>query len=164
VTRRYQTFLTTSQLVGGVIRVVVLEHASGNWAAYFSTDVNMDVETILETGADRWAIEEHFHDVKEVWGAGQQPVRNVWSNIGCWHLNTWLYTMVELASWDVPAEELADRTDRRWDNPSRRPSHADRRRRIMRQMLKKEFLAPLPAGSESQTYQARIAELLRLAV
>jgi hypothetical protein len=34
----------------------------------------------------------------------------------------------------------------------------------MRQMLEKEFLAPLPAGSESQEYQARIAELLRLAV
>jgi len=164
VTRRYKTFLATSQLVGGVIRVVLLEHASGNWAAYFSTDVDMDVKTILETGADRWAIEEHFHDVKEVWGAGQQQVRNVWSNIGCWQLNTWLYTMVELASWDVPAEELVDRTDRSWDNPSRRPSHADRRRRIMRQMLENEFLAPLPAGSESQKYQARIAELLRLAV
>jgi hypothetical protein len=27
--------------------------------------------------------------------------------------------MVELASWDVPAEELVDRTDRSWDNPSR---------------------------------------------
>lgn len=164
VTRRYKTFLATSKLVGGAIRVVLLEHESGNWAAYFSTDVDMDVKTLLETGANRWAIEEQFHDVKEVWGAGQQQVRNVWSNIGCWHLNSWLYTMVELASWDVPAEELVDRTDRSWDNPSRRPSHADRRRRIMRQMLEKEFVTPLPAGSEAQKYQARIAELLRIAV
>jgi hypothetical protein len=112
----------------------------------------MDVKTLLETGANRWAIEEQFHDGKEVWGAGQQQVRNLWSNTGSCHLNTWLYTMVELASWDVPAEELVDRTDRSWDNPSRRPSHADRRRRIMREMLEKEFLAPLPAGSESQKY------------
>ncbi len=41
----------------------------------------------LEAVAARWSIEEHFHDVKEVWGAGQQQVRNVWSNIGCWNLN-----------------------------------------------------------------------------
>lgn len=164
VTRRYKTFLATSKLVGGAIRVVLLEHESGNWAAYFSTDVDMDVKILLETGANRWAIEEQFHDVKEVWGAGQQQVRNVWSNIGCWHLNTWLYTIVELASWDVPAAELVDRTDRSWDNPSRRPSHADRRRRIMREMLEKEFLTPLPAGSEAEKYQARIAELLRIAV
>lgn len=164
VTRRYKTFLATSRLVGGAIRVVLLEHDNGNWAAYFSTDVEMDVKTLLETGANRWAIEEQFHDVKEVWGAGQQQVRNVWSNIGCWHLNTWLYTMVELASWDVPAEELVDRSDRSWDNPSRRPSHADRRRRIMREMLENKFLTPLPAGSEAEKYEARIAELLRIAV
>jgi hypothetical protein len=29
--------------------------------------------------------------------------------------------MVESASWDVPAEELVDRTDRSWDNPTRSP-------------------------------------------
>lgn len=132
VTKRYKTFLATTKLTGGVIRVVLLEHDRGNWAAYFSTNPQMDVQTLLETGAARWAIEEHFRDVKEVWGAGQQQVRNVWSNIGCWHLNTWLYTMVELASWDLSAEELVDRSDRSWDNPHRRPSHADPRRRIIR--------------------------------
>ena len=31
--------------------------------------------------------------MKEIWGAGQQQVRNVWSNIGCWHLNQWLHTL-----------------------------------------------------------------------
>ncbi len=51
----------------------------------FCTDPNVSARDILETGASRWAIEEHFHDVKEVWGAGQQQVRNLWSNIGCWH-------------------------------------------------------------------------------
>ena len=96
VTRRCKSFLATTKLTSGVIRVVLLEHERGNWAAYFSSDVEMDVNAILETVSARWAIEEHFHDVKEVWGAGQQQVRNVWSNIGCWHLNTWLYTMVEL--------------------------------------------------------------------
>ena len=163
VTRRYKTFLATTRLTGGVIRVVLLEHERGNWAAYFSTNPQLDVQAILETGAARWAIEEHFHDVKEIWGAGQQQVRNVWSNIGCWHLNTWLYTMVELASWDRPVEELVDRTDRSWDNPYRRPSHADRRRRIAREMLRKQFLTELPRGREQQEYHARIIQLLSLA-
>jgi hypothetical protein len=74
--------------------------------------------------------------VKEVWGAGQQQVRNIWSNIGCWHLNQWMYTLVELCTWDADQTQLADRTDRPWDNPHRRASHADRRRTIVREMLK----------------------------
>jgi hypothetical protein len=163
VTRRYKSFLATSKVTGGAIRVVLLEYERGNWAAYFSTDVEMDVLEILETVADRWAIEEHFHDVKEVWGAGQQQVRNVWSNVGCWHLNTWLYTMVELACWDMPADELVDRRDRSWDNPARRPSHADRRRSIVRQMLEKHFLTDLPRGADRAKYRARIVDLLSLA-
>lgn len=163
VTRRYKSFLATSKVTGGAIRVVLLEYERASWAAYFSTDVEMDVQEILETVADRWAIEEHFHDVKEVWGAGQQQVRNVWSNVGCWHLCTWLYTMVELACWDIPAGELVDRRDRSWDNPARRPSHADRRRSIVRQMLEKHFLTDLPRGADGAKYHARIVDLLSLA-
>lgn len=163
VSRRYKTFLATSKVTGGAIRVVLLEYERGNWAAYFSTDIDLDVKEILQTVADRWAIEEHFHDVKEVWGAGQQQVRNVWSNVACWHLNSWLYTMVELACWDMPADELVDRRDRSWDNPARRPSHADRRRKIMREMLEKHFLTDLPAGADGAKYRARIVDLLNLA-
>ena len=102
VTRQYKTFLATSELVSGQIRVVILRFEDGSWAPYFCTDTSAEVRDILEAVAARWAIEEHFHDVKEVWGAGQQQVRNVWSNIGCWHLNQWLYTLVELCCWDVP--------------------------------------------------------------
>ena len=165
VERPCKTFLATSQLlVGGVIRVVLLKHASGNWAAYISTDPSMAVETILETVSDRWAIEEHFHDVKEIWGAGEQQVRNLWSNIGCWNLCCWLYALVELACWDEPAEALADRADRPWDNPARRPSHADRRRRIVREMLREEFLNDLPADTAPTKIRARLERLLSLAV
>jgi hypothetical protein len=137
VTRQYKTFLATSQLVSGVIRVAILRFESGEWAAYFCTDPNVEARNILETVAARWAIEEQFHDVKEVWGAGQQQVRNVWSNIACWNLNQWMYTLVELASWDVPKSDLTDRSGRPWDNAARRPSHADRRRAICKEMLKK---------------------------
>jgi hypothetical protein len=161
---RCKTFLATSRLAGGVVRVVLLEHAGGNWAAYLSTDPAMEAATILETVADRWAIEEHFHDVKEIWGAGEQQVRNLWSNIGCWNLCGWLYTLVELACWDESAEKLVDRSDRPWDNPSRRPSHADRRRRIAREMLRHEFLDDLPANPEQPQIRDRLERLLSLAI
>lgn len=163
ITRRCKTFLATTRLTGGVVRVVLLQHAPGNWAAYFSTDPTMDAKSILETGAERWAIEETFHDVKEVWGAGQQQVRNVWSSIGCWHLNTWLYSLVELACWDRPVEELVDRSDRSWDNPNRRPSHADRRRQIRREMLEQQFLTHLPPDLKQTKFLARLHQLLALA-
>lgn len=163
VTRQYKTFLATSRLVGGPLRVVLLRYEDGSWAPYFCTDTSAEVRDILEAVAARWAIEEHFHDVKEVWGAGQQQVRNVWSNIACWHLNQWLYTLVELSCWDLPKSELADRRTRPWDNPERRPSHADRRRSISRQMLEKQFLAALPRGPNQRKFRTLFETILALA-
>jgi hypothetical protein len=163
VTRQYKTFLATSQLIRGQIRVVIVRFEDGGWAPYFCTDTSASVGDILEAVAARWAIEEHFHDVKEVWGAGQQQVRNVWSNIGCWHLNQWLYTLVELCCWDVPRSELSDRRDRRWDNAARRPSHADRRRSISREMLHKQFLAALPRTPNNRKFQTLVKALIALA-
>lgn len=161
---RYKTFLATSRVVGGTVRVVLLEHASGNWAAYISTDASMSVEMILKTVSDRWSIEEHFHDVKEIWGAGQQQVRNVWSNIGCWNLCGWLYAMVELECWDDTSEQLVDRRDRPWDNPSRRPSHNDRRRLIARKMLRETFLSDLQTDTDETKIRDQFERLLALAV
>lgn len=161
---RCKTFLATSHIVGGLVRVVLLEHASGNWAAYISTDTSMSVNAILKIVSDRWSIEEHFHDVKEIWGAGEQQVRNVWSSIGCWHVCGWLYALVELESWDEPIERLVDRSDRPWDNPDRRPSHNDRRRKIARKMLQEAFLVDLPDAPENTKFRDRIERLLALAV
>ena len=160
---RYKTFVATSEVFGSAIRVVLLEHGRGNWAAYASSDLEMTAEAILKIVSDRWSIEEHFHDVKEIWGAGQQQVRNLYSSIGCWHLCGWLYTMVELESWDAPAEALVDRSDRPWDNPDRRPSHADRRRKIAREMLRESFLADLQSGIKKQKIRQRFEQLLALA-
>ena len=163
VTRQYKTFVATSRLISGEIRVVIVRFEDGGWAPYFCTDTSADVRDILETAAARWAIEEHFHDVKEVWGAGQQQVRNVWSNIGCWHLNQWMYTLVELCCWDVDKSELSDRRDRPWDNADRRPSHADRKRYISREMLKKQFLAALPHSPDHGKLWSLFQDLITLA-
>ena len=163
VTRQYKTFLATSRLISGEIRVVIVRFEDGGWVPYFCTDTSAEVRDILETAAARWAIEEHFHDVKEVWGAGQQQVRNVWSNIGCWHLNQWVYTLVELCSWDGDKSSLSDRSDRPWDNEHRRPSHADRRRSISREMLGKKFLAALPHGPDHRKLWRLFKDLITLA-
>ena len=164
ITRPYKTFLATSRLISGPLRVVIVRFEDGGWAPYFCTDTSAEVRDILETAAARWAIEEHFHDVKEVWGAGQQQVRNVWSSIGCWHLNGWLYTLVELCCWDLPQSELTDRRARPWDNPDRRPSHADRRRSISREMLRKQFLVTLPRTPDDHLFRTLFEDLLTLAV
>ena len=163
VTRQYKTFLATSRLISGEIRVVMVCFEDGGWVRYFCTNTSADVRDILEVAAARWAIEEHFHDVKEVWGAGQQQVRNVWSNMGCWHLNQWMYTLVELCCWDVDKSDLSDRSDRPWDNAVRRPSHADRRRSISREMLGKQFLAALPPSPNHGKLWSLFQQLIALA-
>lgn len=162
VTRQYKTFLALSRLTKAPIRVVLVRFEDSGWIPYFCTDSSADVRDILEAAAARWALEEHFHDVKEVWGAGQQQVRSVWSNSGCWHLNQWLFTLVELCSWDQEKSTLADRGDRPWDNAARRPSHADRRRAIAREMLRKEFPATPPATPEAQKLHTLAETLLSL--
>ncbi|MEQ1903866.1 MAG: hypothetical protein ABL888_06755, partial [Pirellulaceae bacterium] len=113
--------------------------------------------------SDRWAIEEHFHDVKEIWGAGEQQVRNVWSSVGCWNLCGWLYSLVELECWDDPSEQLVERSDRPWDNPHRRPSHNDRRRTIARKMLHETFLKDLPKSTDRKIMQAHFERIMALA-
>ncbi|MFO0913266.1 MAG: hypothetical protein U0795_09930 [Pirellulales bacterium] len=142
---------------------MILRFDDHQWAAYFSTDPEIAPRQIIETAAARWALEEQFHDAKGIWGAGQQQVRKIWSNIGCWHLNQWLYTMVEMTCWDVPFDELTDRSGRPWDNPDRRPSHADRRRYIVQQMLEKTF-SPLLSSTQSRSENSNLLRhLLALA-
>ena len=141
-------FVATSRLTSGEIRVVIARFEDRCVAPYFSTDTSAEARDILETAAERWAIDEHYHELNEIWGAGQQQVRDVWSNIGSWHLNPWMYTLVELCRWDVDKSELRYRRSRPWDNADRRPSHADRRRYISLEMLNSQFLAALPRGRD----------------
>lgn len=142
-TLEYKTFLATWRPVGGVIRVVLVRWPAGSGrfhvVAWFSTDPDVSVESILMSVADRGSIEQLFADVKEVWGAGQQQVRNIWANIGCWHLNLWMSTLVEMWAWTKSHAQLVDRSASPWDTPSRRPSHADRRRAWQQQALAEEF-------------------------
>ena len=66
-------------------------------------------------------------------------LRRIWSNVGALNLSLWVHTLVELWAWDRPTESLSDRSDAPWDDGSRRPSHADRRKALQRMMLEQEF-------------------------
>jgi hypothetical protein len=123
----------------------------------------MEVKMILETVSARWAIEECCHDLKEVWCAGEQQVRSVWSNLACWQLNCWMYTLVELESWDVLGADLIDRSDRPWDNPDRRPSHADRRRAVCSKMLSERFSTVLASDANHEKLKRLFDEFLAIA-
>lgn len=138
VTKTCKTFLATYPPVGGAIRVVLVKEDHG-WYAFFCTDPTASVVEILEAFADRATIEQDFHDVKEVWGSGQQQVRNIWTNLAVYNLNLWMHSLVELWAWDRPVEELCDRSDSPWDDAARRPSHANRRRALRRQILQQEL-------------------------
>jgi len=141
VTKTYKTFLATSRFVTGhVIRVVIVKETHG-WFAWFCTDPEAGVADVLEAVADRGAIEQTFHDVKEVHGAGQQQLRHVFANVGAWHLLLWLYVLIELWAWDREESELVDRTARPWDAAPRRPSHADKRNALRRTCLRETFSA-----------------------
>jgi hypothetical protein len=121
-----------------MIRVVIVEEDHA-WYPFFSTDPTATAVEIIEAFADRATIEQDFHDVKEVWGAGQQQVRNIWCNMAVYHLNLWIHTLVELWSWRRPHGELCDRSLSPWDDADRRPSHADRRNALRRHIIEHEL-------------------------
>jgi hypothetical protein len=113
--------------------------------------------------ADRAAIEQVFHDVKEIWGAGQQQLRNVHANVGAYHLNLWAHTLVELWAWGRSEEELVDRRASPWDTEWRRPSHADRRKALLREVLRAEIQAATAGPGQTARLQALAERLLLLA-
>ena len=137
-TKTYKTFLATYTPVGGMIRVVLVKEDHG-WHAFFCTDIHASAVEILEAFADRATIEQDFHDVKEVWGTGQQQVRNIWTNVAVYNLNLWMHTLVELWAWNQEHEQLCDRSDSPWDDAERRPSHANRRKALRQRIMQNEL-------------------------
>lgn len=137
-TKTYKTFLATYAPAGGVVRVVLVQEDHG-WRAFFCTDPDATAGEILEAFADRATIEQDFHDVKEVWGAGQQQVRNIWTNVAVYNMNLWMHTLVELWGWNRTHGQLCDRSDSPWDDADRRPSHANRRQALRQYILRTEL-------------------------
>jgi hypothetical protein len=159
VTKTIKTFLATWRPAGGVIRVVLVQEQD-HWLPFFCVDPAATPVEILEAMADRNAEEQTFKDVKEVWGAGQQQVRNLHSNEGCFNLNLWMYSLVETWAWDQAAEGLSDRSGCPWDSEPRRPSHQDKRKSLQRAVLQEEIQEALSGPATKQRMRALAQRLL----
>jgi hypothetical protein len=167
VTKTIKTFLATWRPAGGVVRVVLVkeeEESEEGWLPFFSANPEATAVEILEGMADRGSHEQMNKDVKEVWGAGQQQVRNVHSSEGCFNLNLWMYSLVEAWAWDKPEEELVDRSDSPWDSEPRRPSHSDKRKALQKEVLRSEIEAALSGRPTKQEIRALVDRLLGMAV
>jgi hypothetical protein len=162
VVKAVKTFLATWRPAGGVIRVVLVRERTG-WLPFFCTDPAVCAQQVLEVMADRGAIEQAFKDVKEVWGAGQQQVRNVYAGIGALAVNLVLFSVVEAWAWERAEGELVDRSCSPWDREERRPSHADKRKALQREILRGEIQAAVGQGPHAAEFQNLAMRLLHLA-
>lgn len=162
VTKQVKRFLATWRPAGGPIVVVLVKEEDG-WLAYFCLDTRATAEEVLEAMADRSAIEQTNKDVKEVWGAGQQQVRNLDSNVGCFNLNLWLYSLVEAWAWEKEEDQLVDRSRCPWDSEPRRPSHRDKRKALQQEVLRGEITAALSGRPDKGKMRALAQRLLELA-
>jgi len=160
--KRYKTFVATWRPAGGAIRVVLVKETHG-WVAFFGSDPAATAADVLTAAADRFTIETAFRDCKEVVGAGQQQVRFVWASAGAFHLCLWTFTMTEAWAWGRPAAGLTDRSASPWDDPTRRPSHADKRRAWRRELLGEQFRAALRPLADDAEIHAAAERLLQLA-
>lgn len=163
--KRYKTFRATWRPAGGEIRVVLVwePRLSERWVAFFCTDPEATVDEILRAVADRFSLETAFRDVKEVVGAGRQQVRFVHACTGSLHVCLWTYTLTEAWAWGKEDDTLSNRQGSPWDNPNRRPSHADKRRAYRREMLVVELNAIVGTDPTAADIESAAQRLLNLA-
>jgi hypothetical protein len=163
VTKLIKTFLATWRPAGGVVRVVILKESDGSWRAFLCSAPQAEVTAIVQAIHDRWAIEQNYHDLKEVERIEQVQLRRYWANVGALQLNLWVHTLIEVWAWDRDAAALCDRSDRPWDDANRRPSHADRRRALQREMLEEEYQRLVVPTRWSEKIWPLLASVLRIA-
>ena len=161
-TKTYKTFLATWPPVGGGIRVVVVKESHGG-IAFFATDPAATVADVLEAVADRFSLEIAFRDLKEIVGAGQQQTRFHFANVGAFHLCVWTFTLTEAWAWRRDEAALVDRRSSPWDVEPRRPSHADKRNALRRELLREELAAVLVPSMTADKLHAAADRLLQLA-
>jgi hypothetical protein len=162
VSKCYKTFLATYKPAGGLIRVVIVKEDDGTWRAYFCSHAGATVAEILEAVADRSALEQVFHDIKEVHGVSQAQTRNYWSNVAVYHLSLWWYTLIELWAWHRPVSAVVDRQLSPWDDCARRPSHADKRNALRRECFEEEYQAGAASGAIPRKIQSLVRRLVKL--
>jgi hypothetical protein len=162
-TKLVKLFRAVYRPAGCCVLVLIVREDRDAWRAFMCSNLSARADQILEAVADRSAIEQNFHDLKEIEGAGQQQVRNFWANVGVFHLNMWVHTMVELWAWNKPAAVISDRSDNPWDNVDRRPSHADRCAGLRREVIAKTFFATSGHSRKTRKIVRQFYKLMKLA-
>ncbi|MGA2059485.1 MAG: hypothetical protein ABSG67_03305 [Thermoguttaceae bacterium] len=74
-----------------------------------------------------------------------------------------MHTLVELWAWRRWYNTLSDRSNSPWDDPLRRPSHADRRNALRRKILCAEFSATASCRRLPRKIRALVNQLLGIA-
>jgi len=114
--------------------------------------------------ADRGAIEQTFKDVKEVWGAQQQQLRNIYACIGAFNVNLWMYSMVEAWAWSADAGDLVDRSVSPWTTSRGDLRIADKtQRRCKKEVLQGEIETALAGRPTKGDFRALSQRLLEVA-
>ena len=162
-TKQIKLFRATYHPAGGRVLVLIVREAIDCWRAYMCTNLSATAEQILEAVSDRMAIEQNFHDLKEIEGAGQQQVRGYCANVGAFHLNMWVHTLVELWAWEQKTSAVCDRSDSPWDDQFRRPSHADKCDCLRQEVLKKTFFETFGHSRKNRKIARQFYKLLKLA-
>jgi hypothetical protein len=157
-----KVFTALYKPAGCLVQVLVVREGKDCFRAFMCTDLTASAAQILEAVADRYAIEQNFSDLKEIEGAGQQQVRTICSNIGAFHLNLWLHSMVEMWAWDKSAKVLCNRSNSPWDDAYRRPSHADKCSALRREVLKRTFFASSAKNHKINKIHKQFYKLLKL--
>jgi hypothetical protein len=86
------------------------------------------------------------------------------ASVGAFHVCVWTFTMTEAWAWERENERLVGhRSASPWDDGSRRPSHADKRRAWRRELLAEQIHAVLRPGLTEPEIQAAAERLLNLA-
>jgi hypothetical protein len=160
--KEVKVFKALYKPAGCPVQVLIVRESNNCFRAFMCTDLTASAVEILEAVADRYAIEQNFSDIKEIEGAGHQQVRTLNSNIGAFHLNLWLHSLVELWAWDKSAKALCDRSDSPWDDVFRRPSHADKCAALRREILKQTFFVSSDKSHEIDKIHKQFYKLLKL--
>ena len=160
--KKVKIFKALYKPAGCRVQVLIVRESKDSFRAFMCSDLTASAVEILEAVADRYAIEQNFSDIKEIEGAGQQQVRTFGSNIGAFHLNLWLHSLVELWAWNKPAKVLCDRSDSPWDKLDRRPSHADKCAALRRAVLEQTFFVRSDKRHEMNKIHKQFYKLLKL--
>jgi hypothetical protein len=127
------------------------------WVAFFTTDLNLSVEQVIEYYGARWKIESGFKEIKQEIGSAKSQTRNAHAVIN--HLNFCM--MATTITWIYADRIIADPQRRHIVKGRTSFAFSDVRRLIANAALSEDFLRlwPTPHKSADNSF---VSLLLRM--